>query len=123
MNAQERKCMKGLGTSLGAWAKTHDGQASRYSEANDEESAAFHKASAAHCRSAATWCEKAAALPAGSQGGDGMSSTEETNEGGDAQAKRSTEEIDRLLQKDRSAEMGNAVAADPISDLISELAE
>jgi hypothetical protein len=108
MNAEEKKCWKAMGAG-------HRERERQHRENGDEDAAECHGGMAAAC-------EKAAALPADAQGGSGKHSDVQVNLDGDAQAKRSTQEIDSLLQKDRSDEFGKAVPADPIGDLTRELA-
>jgi hypothetical protein len=86
------------------------------------ELATQHGRDAERCDKIAAHCEKAAALPADSQGGDGRTSDVELNLTGDSSAKAATEQLDGLLQKDRTAEMLKAgAAANPIDDSIAAL--
>jgi hypothetical protein len=107
MTSDERKCWKAMGAG-------HRERERQHRDAGDEDAAKCHGGMAAAC-------EKAAALPADAQGGNGKHSDVQLNLDGDAQAKRSTEEIDRLLQKDRTEEFGKAIPADPIAELAHEL--
>jgi hypothetical protein len=122
MNADERKCMKAACAEFRKAAAAHDRREAQHRSDDNADAADCHKDAAAGLRAGCAHLEKAASLPVGNAGSDGVRSTEETNEGGDVQAKRSTEEIDRLLMKDRTNEMGKAVAADPIATLAAELA-
>jgi hypothetical protein len=121
MNAEERKCIKAACTHLRKTAAAHDDLETQHCDEGNDHFADCHKAAAAGLRDGCTQLEKMAALPVGSAGGDGHASTIETNADGDSQAKRSTEEIDRVLQEDRSDEFGKAVPADPSAELVADL--
>jgi len=125
MNSAERKCLKDATAGLTKAALAHDRREGQHRENEDSAAADCHKDAAAGCRASAMALTKAASLPSGSQGSDGEHSDVELNLTGDSQAKRSTEEIDALLQKDRSAEFGKtpitAIAADPIAELAHQL--
>jgi hypothetical protein len=122
MTGYEQKCMKDAAAGLTKAALAHDRRETQHRDAGDADAADCHKDAAAGCRAGALGLTKACALPADGKGGSGYASTEETNANGDSQAKRSTQEIDSLLQKDRSDEFGKSVPADPIGDLARELA-
>jgi hypothetical protein len=126
MTGYEQKCIKAACASFRKTAAAHDSLETRHRDDGNDHVADDHKTAAAGLRDGCDHLEKACALPADAKGGNGHASTVETNADGDSAAKRSTEQLDSLLQKDRTAEVLKAgtvpiSASDPISELVADL--